>query len=189
MLTKNWNIVDDDYFNDEEVRQREDAREAQYQQDMEKYKLTVGHLWLADKPDKYGDTLFATNAKDALVMHLPELQRVIDMLGHEITHAIRVWHYRPVARLDVDTAQLLLNGADKDKDEKRYIVQHEDGWVSNDLFDKCYHWQIATPYTLEDAHRIAEAHCNVTEMIGDYTEAWILKLGWAKERVEDVKAV
>lgn len=188
MLLRNWNILDDDYLSSDEVRQHEDAREAQYQQDREQYKLTVGHLWLADKPNEYGDALFATNAKDALVMHLPELQQVIDMLGHEIAHAIKVWHYRPIARLDVDTAKLLLNSDAKDKDEKRYIVQHEDGWVSNDLFDKCYHWQIATPYTLEDAYRIARGHHGMNAAIGDYSEVWILKLGWVMEKLVDTQS-
>lgn len=186
MLTKNWNIVDDDYFNDEEVRQREDAREAQYQQGTEKYKLSVNGLCLMEKPDKYGIAKFDKKPNDALIMHLPEFKRVIDILERNIAYGINVWHYRPIARLDVNTAKLMLDCVDEN--EKCYIVQHEKGWVSNDLFDRCYHWRIATPYTLEDAYRIAKAHRNLSETIGDCQEVWILRLGWVKERVEDVKA-
>lgn len=56
----------------------------------------------------------------------------------------------------------------------------------NDLFDKCYHWQIATLYTLEDACRISKGHRGMNEAIGDYSEVWVLKLGWAKEQLSDV---
>ena len=186
MLIRNWNPVDDDYLNSEEVRQQEDTREAQYQRDMEKYKLSINGDWLAEKPNKRGIAGFSWDSKEALIMHLPEFKLVIDRLGSAIAYGTVVWHYRPIARLDVDTAKLLLSCTENDKDEKRYIVQHGGGWVSNDLFDKCYHWQIATPYTLEDAYRIAKGHRGMNEAIGDYSEVWVLKLGWAKEQLSDV---
>lgn len=184
MLIRNWNVVDDDYLNVDEIRQHEDMREVQYQQDTEEYKLSVGGLWFKER-DEYGDTGFVINPKDALVMHLPECKRIIAVLGKNVQHAIEVWHWRPVARLDVDTAQTMLNYVGKD--EARYIVQHEDGWVSNDQFSNCYHWQIATPYTLENAYRIAKAHRNLSETIGDCQEVWILVLGWTKENMQNVK--
>lgn len=188
MLIKNWNILDDNYLNDKEVRQREDAREAQYQRDTEKYKLSIGDFWLVDKPNKNGDaTIAVADAKDALVMHSPELQQVIDMLEDDIVYGINVWHWCPIARLDVDTAQLLLNGDAKDKDEELYIVQHDNGWVSNGLY-KYHHWQIATSYTLDEAYRIAKSHRNLSKTFGDYTDAWILKLGWAKENLVDIRS-
>lgn len=184
-MIKNWNILDCDYLDCEEVRQREDRREAQYQQDKEKYKISVNGSWLTEKPDEHSAARFDKNPKNALTMYLPECKRVIDMLEHDVVYGINVWHYRPVARLDVDTTQLLLNHVDQN--EERYIVQHENGWVSNDLFDKCYHWQIATPYTLEDAHRMAKGHHGMNAAIGDYSEVWILKLGWVREKLEDVE--
>lgn len=189
MLIRNWNPVDDDYLDIEEVRQREDRRDAQYQQDREKYKISVNGLCLIEEPDKHGIARFDKNPKDALIMHLPECKRAIaiDRLREAVVYGINVWHYRPIARLDIDTAKLMLDCVDKS--EKRYIVQHGDGWVSNDLFDNCYHWQIATPYTLEDAYRIAKGHRNLSETIGECQDVWILRLGWVKEKLEDVKAV
>lgn len=186
MLIRNWNPVDDNYLNSEEVRQQEDTREAQYQRDMEKYKLSINGDWLAEKPNKRGIARFSWDPKEALTMHLPELRLAVDRLGSAVAYGTVVWHYRPIARLDVDTAKLLLSCTENEKGENRYIVQHNNGWVSNDLFRKCYHWQIATPYTLEDAYRIAKGHRGMNEAIGDYSEVWVLRLGWAKEQLSDV---
>lgn len=84
MLIRNWNPVDDDYLDIEEVRQREDRREAQYQQDREKYKISVNGLCLIEEPDKHGIARFDKNPKDALIMHLPECKRAIEMVDDEI---------------------------------------------------------------------------------------------------------
>lgn len=74
-----------------------------------------------------------------------------------------------------------------DDEVNTWLGQHDNGWVSNGLY-KYHHWQIATSYTLDEAYRIAKSHRNLSKTFGDYTDAWILKLGWTKENLVDIRS-
>lgn len=177
-ITHNWNIKNDYPILDKDQKQREDKRESDYILHQEEYILKVNGVWFKNFCLELG-----TPREEAHKYHLSELSNVFKYLSNFGIYRdnIKIYHYCPVARLDVSTAE---HYHPTDNQAKRYIVQHEDGWVYNSMFDSCYHWQIATPVTFDEALKMAQVHLAMATYIDTHLEAWILVMDWVEEPID-----
>lgn len=183
MITHNWNIKDDYSSLNKKQQRREDQRESDYHNNQEDYIVKANSVWLKDFGLELG-----TTREEAHKYHMSDIPNVLSCLnlfGIDQNN-IEIYHYRPVARLDVNTAK---HYHPTDKQAKRYIVQYEDGLVYNSLFNNCYHWQIATPVSFDEAFKLAQGHMAMAPYMVYQLDVWILVLDWVKEDIQDVKAV
>lgn len=174
-ITHNWNIKNDYPILDKDQKQHEDKRESDYIWNQEEYILKVNGVWFKDFCLEIG-----TPREEAHKYHLSELSNVFKYLRNFGIYRdnIEIYHYCPVARLDVSTAE---HYHPTDNQAKRYIVQYEDGMVYNSMFDSCYHWQIATQVTFDEALKMALGHMAMATYIDSYLEAWILVMDWVED--------
>lgn len=178
MITHNWNIKNDYPILDKAQKHHEDKRESDYHNNQEEYILKVNDVWFKDYCLEIG-----TPREEAHKYHLSDLSDVFSHLRSFGIYRdnIEIYHYRPVARLDVNTAK---HYQPTDKQAKRYIVQYEDGMVYNSMFDDCYHWQIATPVSFDEAFTMALGHRATATYIDSYLDAWILVMDWVEEPID-----